>query len=108
MSEPKTRPTTESVAAFLARVADDERRADCKSLVRLMKAATGKPAKMWGASIVGFGCLYLKRLERGRFHLGNHTDGEALTPVMLQLILEGLELSEAKRHRRFSLPDHGV
>ena len=48
-------------------------------------------------------CLYLKRLERGRFHLGNHTDGQALTPVMLQLILEGLELSEAKRHTRFSL-----
>lgn len=49
-------------------------------------------------------CLYLKRLERGRFHLGAFTEGEALTPVMLQLILEGLELAEAKRHRRFSLP----
>ncbi|MDQ3003095.1 MAG: IS66 family insertion sequence element accessory protein TnpB [Fibrobacterota bacterium] len=49
-------------------------------------------------------CLYFKRLERGRFHLGNYTDGEPITPVMLQLILEGLELSEAKRHRRFSLP----
>lgn len=48
-------------------------------------------------------CLYHKRLERGRFHLGEYTDGQALTPVMLQLILEGLELSEAKRHRRFSL-----
>lgn len=49
-------------------------------------------------------CLYLKRLEKGRFHLGTFTEGEALTPVMLQLILEGLELAEAKHHRRFSLP----
>lgn len=49
-------------------------------------------------------CLYHKRLERGRFHLGSAPEGEPLTPVMLQLILEGLELSEAKRHRRFSLP----
>ena len=48
-------------------------------------------------------CLYLKRLERGRFYLGNHADGDAITPVMLQLILEGLELTEAKRHPRFSL-----
>jgi len=55
MAEPKTKPTTESVTAFLARVEDDERRADCKTIVRLMKAATGAPAKMWGTSIVGFG-----------------------------------------------------
>ena len=53
-------------------------------------------------------CLYLKRLERGRFHLGNYTDGQSLTPVMLQLILEGLELTEAKRHKRYSLPNRPV
>jgi transposase len=51
-------------------------------------------------------CLYLKRLERGRFHLGNFTQGQPLTPVMLQLILEGLELAEAKQHKRYSLPTH--
>jgi hypothetical protein len=55
MAEPKTRATNESVTAFLARIADDERRTDCKTIARLMKAATGAPAKMWGASIVGFG-----------------------------------------------------
>ena len=49
-------------------------------------------------------CLYLKRLEHGRFHLGNYTQGQPLTPVMLQLILEGLELAEAKQHKRYSLP----
>ncbi len=55
MPAPKTRATKESVSAFLARVEDAERRADCKTIARLMKAATGAPAKMWGASIVGFG-----------------------------------------------------
>lgn len=49
-------------------------------------------------------CLYLKRLERGRFHLDAFTEGEELNPVTLQLILEGLELADAKRHRRFHLP----
>lgn len=54
----------------------------------------------WDTS--GF-CLYHKRLEKGRFHLGSFREGEPLTPVALQLILEGLELSEAKRHPRFRL-----
>jgi transposase len=49
-------------------------------------------------------CLYLKRLEKGRFHLGAFAHGEAVSPVALQLILEGLELTEAKRHTRFQLP----
>ncbi len=49
-------------------------------------------------------CLYLKRLERGRFHLRSFTEGQTITPVILQLILEGMELAEAKHHRRFSLP----
>lgn len=53
-------------------------------------------------------CLYLKRLERGRFHLGNSTQGEAITPVMLQLILEGLELTEAKQHKRFALSSRAI
>lgn len=54
MSEPKTRPTTASVADFLAQQTR-ERRADCEAVVRMMEAATGEPAEMWGASIVGFG-----------------------------------------------------
>lgn len=53
-------------------------------------------------------CLYLKRLERGRFHLGNATSEEPITPVMLQLILEGLELSKAKHHKRYSLPSRSL
>jgi transposase len=48
-------------------------------------------------------CLYHKRLERGRFHLSKFADGEAVTPVILQLILEGLELAEHKQHKRFNL-----
>ena len=54
MGEPKTRPTTASVAEFLALQAS-ERRADCEALVRMMEAATGEKAEMWGAAIVGFG-----------------------------------------------------
>lgn len=54
MSELKTRPTTASVSEFLARQGD-ARRADCEAVLRMMEAATGERAEMWGAGIVGFG-----------------------------------------------------
>jgi len=54
MAEIKTRATKASVAGYVAAIDDEERRADCKQLIKLMTSITGKPAKMWGASIVGF------------------------------------------------------
>ena len=55
MAEPKTRPTGESVTAFLERATEGDRRKDCTALVRLLKKAAGAPGKMLGPSIVGFG-----------------------------------------------------
>ena len=55
MAELKTRPTNASVSDFLNGVEDDERRKDCKALVKIMQKATGAKPKMWGPSIVGFG-----------------------------------------------------
>jgi hypothetical protein len=52
--EPKTKPSNESVAGFIAKIRDEERRADCQKLVRMMKKATGKAPKMW-ATMIGFG-----------------------------------------------------
>ena len=54
-SSPKTVPTAASVKDFIAAVEDDERRADCLTLVNLMEAATGEKACLWGSAIVGFG-----------------------------------------------------
>lgn len=51
----KTQKTTASVTAFLATVKDPQRKKDCLTVSKLMKQATGKPAKLWGSSIVGFG-----------------------------------------------------
>jgi hypothetical protein len=65
MAEPKTRPTTASVPAFLAKVKDQGVRADCEALVAMMSAVTKAPPVMWGTSIVGFGS-YPYRYERGR------------------------------------------
>lgn len=55
MAEPKTKPTKASVAAYLKRLPDEQKRADCLTLVALMEKVTGEKAVMWGPSIVGFG-----------------------------------------------------
>ena len=60
MAKIKTQKTNASVTAFLKSVVDDERRKDCQTLVRIMKAAVGTPPKMWGTSIVGFGHYHYK------------------------------------------------
>jgi len=55
----KTRPTTVSPAAFLAaKVEDPGQLADTRVLLKLFREISGKPAKMWGASIVGFGSYH--------------------------------------------------
>lgn len=51
----KTRVTRASVAGFIGKQRDPATRADCRTLVRLLRKATGKPARMWGPAIVGFG-----------------------------------------------------
>ncbi len=60
MAEAKTKPTGESVTAFIKRLDGDERRKDCAALVRLMKQVSGAPAKMYGPAIVGFGSQQIR------------------------------------------------
>ena len=55
MAENKTQRTTESVAAFLAAIADPHRQRDAKALAALIQKATGERPAMWGSSIVGYG-----------------------------------------------------
>ena len=66
MAELKTKPTLQTASEFLTTtVADDQRRADCFTLIELMQEATGCKPVMWGASIVGFG-KYRYRYASGR------------------------------------------
>ena len=65
MAENKTKATDASVADYLAAIDDEARREDCQALADLMAKATKQPARMWGASIVGFG-TYHYRYDSGR------------------------------------------
>lgn len=51
--------------------------------------------------------LYYKRLEAGRFHLPRPQDGTLQIPsAELTLMLEGIDLSSARRRKRFDLDAH--
>lgn len=65
MAEPKTKPTKQSVTAFLKSVPDEQRREDAAKLIELMRAATKEDPVMWGPSIIGFGS-YRYHYESGR------------------------------------------
>lgn len=53
-AELKTKKNSASVKAFLDGIDDEVKRKDCKAIAKMMRAATGKNAKMWGTSIVGY------------------------------------------------------
>jgi hypothetical protein len=60
MYEAKTKPTAVSVESYLAAIADDVRREDCRALSDLMQRLSGCAPTMWGTSIVGFGQYHYK------------------------------------------------
>ena len=55
MAMNKTQPTDASVSKFFRSLSGERARADCETLVALMRAATKSEPRMWGPSIVGFG-----------------------------------------------------
>jgi len=60
MAENKSKPTKLSVTAFINTIGDPTRRADAKTLVKLLQHATGEKPQMWGPSIIGFGSYHYK------------------------------------------------
>ena len=65
MAENKTQPTAVDPCEFIQQVDDPQKRKDSEELIALMKKVTGKPPKMWGPTIVGFGKYHYK-YESGR------------------------------------------
>lgn len=65
MAENKTRATIASVTEFINSIEDGQKRADARKVAAIMRRVTGKRAKMWGSSIVGYGTYHYK-YESGR------------------------------------------
>lgn len=58
--EAKTKQTETSVLEFLSANVEGQKYEDCLTLIELMEKLTGKKAKMWGPSIIGFGSYHYK------------------------------------------------
>lgn len=59
MAEIKTKKSTADPAAYINAIKDDQVRADCWTIAKMMAKATKSKPKMWGPSIVGYGsCRY--------------------------------------------------
>lgn len=55
MAEPRTQRTKASVAAFIAAVENETRRADARAVDKMFREITGEKPAMWGPSIIGYG-----------------------------------------------------
>jgi hypothetical protein len=55
MTKPKTQTNDSSIDKFLVGIRDAQQRADCLTVLELMKELTGEPAVMWGKAKVCFG-----------------------------------------------------
>ncbi|MEM7033633.1 MAG: DUF1801 domain-containing protein [Chloroflexota bacterium] len=60
MAALKTQKNDASVEAFLNNVENEQKRADCFTILKLMQTVIGEAPKMWGTSIVGFGSYHYK------------------------------------------------
>jgi hypothetical protein len=65
VAENKTKATGASVTEFVAGIEDELKRRDAKTVIDMMRRATGEKPKMWGPSIIGFGSHHY-RYETGR------------------------------------------
>ena len=88
----KTQQNDADVATFMAAIEPAERRTDCEAVSALLADVTGELARMWGASMVGFGS-YHYRYESGRegdsFFAGFSPRKAALTIYLMGTYCEG-------------------
>jgi len=59
MAELKTSENDSKPEDFIAGLADEQQKADCKKLITIFQNASGAEPKMWGDSIIGFGKYHL-------------------------------------------------
>jgi hypothetical protein len=88
MAELKTKVNKASVKKFLSAITDEQKRADCSVISKIMEKATKSKPEMWGAAIVGFG--------RRKYVYANGKEGEwmkiGFAPRKQNIALYGLKI----------------
>lgn len=60
MAELKNAATDADVNDYLSSIENEQQRLDCQKLTEIISKLTGKPPRMWGKSMVGFGSYHYK------------------------------------------------
>ena len=60
MAEQKMKPNDQSVTAFLDKISDEARRAECYAVLGMMKRVTNTEPKIWASGLIGFGNYHYK------------------------------------------------
>ena len=90
-STSKTKPTEVDVAAYLAAVTPETRRADAETLCRLLGSWSGEAPTMWGPSMIGFGKVhyrYATGTEGDTFRVGFSPRAAALSIYLMGTYFE--------------------
>ena len=66
LAEIKTKPTSISVDSFIDSIADEQKRKDSRTILKMMEKAMKEKPKMWGSSMIGFGDKRYKSPATGR------------------------------------------
>ncbi len=66
LAQIKTKPNNASVESFIASVADEQKRKDSLTIIKMMEKATKEKPKMWGSTMIGFGNMIYKSPTTGR------------------------------------------
>ena len=66
LAKVKTTENAASVADFINKVIDEQKRTDSFLLLKLMQKISKEEPKMWGSSLIGFGKLRYKSPTSGR------------------------------------------
>jgi hypothetical protein len=103
LAEIKTKQTDLSVDDFINTILAEQKRKDSFALVRIMEKATKEKAKMWGASIIGFGKLRYKSPTSGRevewFTVGFSPRKANLTLYLMNLTVHAAALKKLGKHK---------
>jgi hypothetical protein len=97
VAELKTKKTAASVSAFVNQISDEQRRKDVKTIMAMMREATGEKPAMWGSSIVGFGRLhytYASGREGEWFRAGFAPRKDAITLYLMDGLTAQKDLLE--------------
>ncbi|RYY90917.1 MAG: DUF1801 domain-containing protein [Chitinophagaceae bacterium] len=99
----KTQPTGASVEAYIAAIPDEQKRADCAVILKLMEKATKTKPKMWGSSIIGFRDTRYKSPATGRevdwFQIGFAPRKANITLYLMNLKKHEDALAQLGKHK---------